>query len=251
MQDIYIGDEGKGFPLVLLHGFLGSSTMWKPQIDFLKDHFRVITPDLPGFGKSKNAKPLNSIKSMSNLILDCLEEKKVSKFHLLGHSMGGMIVQEMAIKKGDKISKLICYSTGPIGEMPGRFETVDESRENLKKSGLKTMVRNVAKTWFVKGEDAKYFDVCIEVGTQTSIEAADNSFVALKKWNGVDKLKSIKNETLIIWGDKDKSYNLSQVKILEKNIPNNSLVIFDGCAHNVHLEKIEEFNRTVFNFINE
>ena len=37
MQDIYIGDEGKGFPLVLVHGFLGSSAMWKPQIDFLKD----------------------------------------------------------------------------------------------------------------------------------------------------------------------------------------------------------------------
>ena len=251
MQDIYIGDEGKGFPLVLVHGFLGSSTMWKPQIDFLKDHFRVITPDLPGFGKSKNVKPHNSIQSMSNLILGCLEKKKVSKFHLLGHSMGGMIVQEMAIKKGDKISKLICYSTGPIGEMPGRFETVDESRENLKKNGLKTMARNVAKTWFVKGEEAKYFDVCIEAGTQTSMEAAESSLAAFKKWNGVDNLKSIKNETLIIWGDKDKSYNLSQAKILEKNISNSSLVIFDGCAHNVHLEKIEEFNRTVLNFIND
>ena len=251
MQDIYIGDEGKGFPLVLVHGFLGSSTMWKPQIDFLKDHFRVITPDLPGFGKSKNAKPHNSIQSMSNLILDCLEEKKVSKFHLLGHSMGGMIVQEMAKKKGDKISKLICYSTGAIGEMPGRFETVEVSRENLKKKGLKNTVRNIAKTWFVKGEDAKYFDTCIEVGKQSSIEAADNCLAVFKSWNGVDNLKHIKNETLIIWGDKDRSYNLSQAKTLEKNISNSSLVIFKGCAHNVHLEKIEEFNRTVFNFINE
>ena len=134
--------------------------------------------------------------------------------------------------------------------MPGRFETVDESRENLKKNGLKTMARSVTKTWFVKGEDAKYFDFCIEAGTQTSIEAADNSLAALKKWNGVDKLKNIKNETLIIWGNKDKSYNLSQVKILEKNIPNSSLVTFDRCAHNVHLEKIEKFNRTVLNFIN-
>ena len=55
-------------------------------------------------------------------------------------------------------------------------------------------------------------------------------------------LKNIKNKTLIIWGDKDKSYNLKQVKTLEKNISNSSLVIFKGCAHNVHLEKIEEFN---------
>jgi len=250
MQDIYIGDEGKGFPLVLVHGFLGSSKMWKPQVDYFKDHFRVITPDLPGFGKSNKAKLHNSIQSISGLILECLEEKKIDKFHLLGHSMGGMIVQEMAKKKENKISKLICYSTGPIGEMPGRFETVEKSRKNLKKYGLKTMVRNITKTWFVKGEDAKYFDVCIEVGTQTSIEAADNSLVAFKKWNGVDTLKKIKNETLIIWGDKDKSYNLTQIKTLEKGISNSSLVIFEGCAHNVHLEKIEEFNRTIFNFIN-
>ena len=51
-------------------------------------------------------------------------------------------------------------------------------------------------------------------------------------------------------GDKDKSYNLTQAKTLEKNIPNSSLVTFDRCAHNVHLEKIEKFNRTVLNFIN-
>ena len=250
MQDIYIGDEGKGFPLVLVHGFLGSSTMWRPQIDFFKEKFRVITPDLPGFGKSNKAKTHNSIYSVSNLMLDCLEKKKISKFHLLGHSMGGMVVQEMAKKRGDRISKLICYSTGPIGEMPGRFETVDTSRENLKKNGLKTTARNIAKTWFVKGENAKYFDVCIESGTQASIEAADNSLIAFKNWNGVDTLKNIKNKTLIIWGDKDKSYNYEQVKTLEKKITNSSLIVFYGCAHNVHLEKIKKFNRTVLDFIN-
>ena len=133
MQDTYIGDEGKGFPLVLVHGFLGSSKMWEPQIDFFKDYFRVITPDLPGYGKSNKAKSCNSIQSVANLLLDCLEEKKIDKFYLLGHSMGGMIVQEMAKKNGDKISKLVCYSTGPRGEMPGRFETVEQSRENFKK----------------------------------------------------------------------------------------------------------------------
>ena len=62
MQHIYIGDEGKGFPLVLVHGFLGSSKMWEPQINFFKDRFRVITPDLPGFGKSNKAKSYNNIQ---------------------------------------------------------------------------------------------------------------------------------------------------------------------------------------------
>ena len=68
MQDIYIGDEGKGFPLVLVHGFLGSSKMWKPQIEFFKENFRVITPDLPGFGKSNKVKSHKSIQSISNFL---------------------------------------------------------------------------------------------------------------------------------------------------------------------------------------
>ena len=249
MQDIYIGDTGTGFPLVLVHGFLGSSKMWEPQINFFKNHFRVITPDLPGFGKSNKAKPHNNIQSIANLLLDCLEEKKIDKFYLLGHSMGGMIVQEMAKKSGEKISKLVCYSTGPRGEMPGRFETVDQSRENLKKNGLEITAKNIAKTWFIKGEDAKYFDICIEAGKQTSMEIVDNTLIAFKNWNGVDTLKNIKNETLIVWGDQDKSYNLEQVQTLEKNIVKSKLIIFKNCAHNVHLEKIEEFNRTIINFL--
>ena len=251
MQDIFIGDQGEGYPLILVHGFLGSSEMWKPQINFFKDYFRVITPDLPGFGKSNKAKSHNSIQSIANLLLDCFEEKKIDKFYLLGHSMGGMIVQEMAKKDGNKISKLVCYSTGPRGEMPGRFETVDQSREKLKKQGLKIAAKNIAKTWFIKGEDAKYFDICIEAGKQTSIEAVDNALIAFKNWNGVDTLKNIKNETLIIWGDQDKSYNLKQVQTLQQNIDNSTLCIINGCAHNVHLEKAEEFNRIVLNFLNK
>jgi pimeloyl-ACP methyl ester carboxylesterase len=249
MQDIYVGDQGKGMPLVLIHGFLGSSKMWEPQIDFFKNYFRVITPDIPGFGKSNKAKSYKSIKSIAQLLLDCLNEKKINMFYLLGHSMGGMIVQEMAKINGSKILKLICYSTGPIGEMPGRFETIEQSRENLKKKGLESMAKNIAKTWFVKGENAKYFNTCIESGKRSTLEAVDNTLIAFQKWNGIDNLKNIKNETLIIWGDQDKSYNLNQIQILKNNIKNSKLVIFKGCAHNVHLEKLDQFNQTVKNFL--
>ena len=249
MKDLYIGDVGKGFPLVLVHGFLGSAKMWEPQVKFFKDNFRVITPDLPGFGKSNKVKSYKSIKSIANLLLDCLESKKINKFHLLGHSMGGMIVQDMAKKSGEKISKLVCYSTGPRGEMPGRFETIDQSRKNLKKKGLEITTQNIAKTWFVKGEDAKYFDICVEAGKQTSIETADNSLVAIKNWNGVDTLKNIKNETLIVWGDQDKSYNSEQIQTLENNIENSKLIIFKNCAHNVHLEQPDQFNKTIKDFL--
>ena len=249
MQDIFVKDSGNGTPLVLVHGFLGSSEMWIPQIKFFKDNFRVIAPSLPGFGNSSAMNSCNSIECMAETILNFLEKKEIKNFNLLGHSMGGMIVQEMARIAGEKILKLICYGTGPRGNIPGRFETIDESRKKLKNNGLKDTAYRIAKTWFIEEEKAKYFYLCEKAGKQTSIEAADNGLVAMKNWDGVKNLKNIENETLIIWGDQDKVYNFNQVECLSDNIPNSELKIIKGCSHNAHLEKPDEFNRVVWEFL--
>ena len=76
MQDIFVEDIGTGTPLVLVHGFLGSSDMWNPQVKFFKDDFRVIAPALPGFGKSSTINSCNSIECMAKSILDSLKKKK-------------------------------------------------------------------------------------------------------------------------------------------------------------------------------
>ena len=249
MQDIFAEDTSSGIPLVLVHGFLGSSNMWEPQINFFKDGFRVIAPALPGFGNSRAINSCNSIECMAKSILNLLEKKEIKKFNLLGHSMGGMIVQEIAKIAGDKILKLICYGTGPRGNIPGRFETIDQSRKKLKINGLKDTAYRIAKTWFIEGEKAKYFYLCEEAGKQTSIKTADNGLIAMKNWDGVGNLRNIKNKTLIIWGDQDKAYNFNQVETLNDNIPNSDLKIIKGCSHNVHLERPKEFNKIVFDFL--
>ena len=251
MQDIYIDDIGKGYPLVLVHGFLGSSEMWKLQKEYLSKFFRVITPALPGFGESSKAKSCNSIDAMAKTILDLLNKKNINKFNLMGHSMGGMIVQEMTKISGKKINKLICYATGSIGDIPGRFESLDTSRERLKKEGISETVKRVPKKWFVDGDKAKYYYLCENAVKETSEETADNALIAMKSWRGFENLKNIKNETLIIWGDKDASYNFEQVDTLNKNIPNSDLAILKGCSHNVHLEKPQEFNKLVLNYLNK
>jgi len=251
MQDIFIDDNGNGTPLVLVHGFLGSSDMWFPQVSYFKEDFRVLVPALPGFGKSNNINPCDSIECMAKTVLRSLELKKIDKFNLLGHSMGGMIVQEMARLAGEKILKLICYGTGPIGNIPGRFETIDQSREKLKINGLESTAYRIAKTWFIEKENAKYFYLCEEAVKQTSMDAADNGLVAMKDWNGVDVLKNIKNKTLIIWGDQDKAYNYNQVETLNNNIPDSEIRIVEGCSHNVHLEKPDEFNKIVVEFLRD
>ena len=163
--------------------------------------------------------------------------------------MGGMIVQEMTKLEGEKFLKLICYGTGPIGNIPGRFETIDQSREKLKINGLDLTANKIAKTWFIDEEKAKYFYLYDEASKQTSIEAKDNGLIAMKNWNGIENLKNIKNETLIVWGNQDKANNFNQVETLKDNIPNSDLKIIDQCSHNVHLEKPDEFNMIVDEFL--
>ena len=250
MNKIYVDDVGSGFPLVLVHGYLGSSEMWCNQKDYFSKFCRVITPAIPGFGESSNVKSVNSIKDMALKIIEIIDDKKIEKFNLMGHSMGGMIVQEMAKTLGNRINKLICFATGSIGEMPGRFETIDETREKLKKDGTEVTFSRVPKKWFVKGDKDKNYYLCENAVKNVSLKSADNALIAMKNWVGIDYLKNIKNKTLIVWGDKDTSYNFEQVDTLRKNIKNSSLEIFKNCSHNVHLEQPMAFNRLIENFIN-
>ena len=131
----------------------------------------------------------------------------------------------------------------------GRFEPINTSIKKLRKEGIKEQVKRIPPKWFVEGDQAKYFYLCDNANKATSEEAADNALNALKNWNGIDNLKNINNETLIIWGDKDTAYNFDQVDALSKNIPNSKMEIFKGCSHNVHLELPEKFNEIVKNFI--
>ena len=251
MNDIYVDDLGEGFPFVLVHGYWGSSEMWTLQKEFFSRYYRVITPALPGFGESHNVKSLNSINKMAKKIISVLDQKKIDKFHLIGHSMGGMIAQEITKLIGDRVNKLICFATGSIGDIPGRFETMDETREKLKKEGAQLSFSRVPLKWFVKGDKDKNYFLCENAVKNVSLEAADNALLAMKNWRGKENLKNIKNETLIIWGDKDTSYNFDQVDTLNKNIKNSRLEIFKDCAHNVHLEQPDQFNNLVKEFISK
>ena len=251
MSEIYVDDSGQGFPFVFVHGYLGSSEMWCYQKEFFTKSYRVIIPALPGFGESYKSKSLNSINDMAKKVIEILDQKKIEKFNLIGHSMGGMIVQEITKIAGDRVNKLICFATGSIGEIPGRFETIDETRKRLKNDGVDISFSRVPKKWFVKGDEDKNYYLCKNAVENVSLETADNALIAMKNWSGIDSLKNIQNETLIVWGDKDTSYNFDQVDTLNKNIKNSSLEIFENCSHNVHLEKPNEFNILVEKFINQ
>lgn len=243
--------EGTGTPLVLVHGYLGGSAMWTGQIARFSPSHDVICPDLAGFGDSAALTAPDSIEAHAHDVLALLDRMSVREFDLLGHSMGGMVAQEMVRLAPDRIRKLVLYGTGPQGVMPGRFETIAQSRAGLLRDGIAATARRIAATWFLQGEQAAAFALCHALGLQVSLQTALCSLLAWESWDGRAALKSIQSPTLVIWGSHDRSYNWSQPETLWRAIPGADLAVVPQAAHNVHLERPHIFDALLADFLEE
>ena len=179
MTALAITRAGQGFPLVLVHGFLAGARIWQEQIEFFKDRFDVVAFNLPGFGDSRQIKAPETIVGFAEIILNQLSSIGVGKFHLMGHSMGGMIVQAMADLAPERVSKLVCYGTGPVVVMPNRFETIEQSRQRFQNDGIEVTAKQIAATWFIEGESAEKYPLCVELGMQASMQAC---LASLSAW---------------------------------------------------------------------
>lgn len=249
MGQIVFERSGIGFPLVFVHGYLAGAEIWRTQIEHFKQKFDVIVPNLPGFGQSASLEAPDTIAGFAHKLLDELLAIGVEKFHLVGHSMGGMIVQTMAAIAPNRVDCLVCYGTGPMGVMPDRFETIEQSRERLNADGLAATARRIAATWFLRGCDAPGYRICAELGEKASLQAALASLDAWETWDGRSQLGDIQSPTLVIWGDQDRSYGWEQPEALWQGIANCSLAVVPGCAHNVHMEKPNIFNMILGDFL--
>lgn len=249
MGQLVFTRSGNGFPLVFVHGYLAGAEIWRNQIEHFREMFDVIVPNLPGFGQSAHVEAPKTIKEFAERLLAELMEMGIEKFHLVGHSMGGMIVQTMAALAPHRIAHLVCYGTGPLGVMPDRFETIERSRERLLNDGLPSTVKRIAATWFLLGEDAPGYKTCVNLGESSSMQAALASLDAWENWDGREQLKVISSPTLVLWGDQDCSYGWAQPEALWKGISNCALAVVPGCAHNVHMEKPEMFNAILGDFL--
>ena len=239
---------GKGKPFVLVHGYLGGQDMWRFQED-LKDHFELIMPSLPGYGQSAFMTAPSTIRENAVKVFELLDHLGIETFYLLGHSMGGMIVQEMAALSPERVERLICFGTGSIGVLPSRFETIEESREKIKKVGIKQARESIAKTWFVDYLLGDGYQLCLDEGAKATTQAALASLDAWDSWDGRGQLEKIQSPTLILWSDKDRSYDWNQQEILKKGISDSIVEIIEGCAHNSHMEKPELVNRIIRQFL--
>jgi 2-hydroxy-6-oxonona-2,4-dienedioate hydrolase len=240
---------GSGVPLVLVHGYLGGSNQWDLVLPFISKHFEVITVDLAGYGLANQLIAPTDLSDHARNVLTTLDQIGITNFHLLGHSMGGMVVQEITRQAANRVNKLILYATGPLGCIPGRFETMERSRERLKVDGVRLTARRICATWLLDREASPAYEDLALLATQASEQAASAGLTAMESWDGREHLRHIQQDTLIIWGEQDRSYGWTQIETLWRNIPKASLAVLPSCAHALHLERGALFSTLLIEFL--
>ncbi len=140
----YYEETGRGEPLVLIRGLGSDLQAWATQVPDLAKHFRVITYDNRGAGRTGAPDKPYSLSGMADDLAALLEALKVEQAHILGYSMGGMIAQEFALKYANRVDKLILLGTS--AGLDGYSRVVLQNMVNVRRSNMsrEQLVRNTA-----------------------------------------------------------------------------------------------------------
>ena len=228
---------------------MGGSAQWELQRESLGKYHQIIAVDLPGFGKNNHLKAPDRITGFAEFVLDHLVQRDIGSFDLLGHSMGGMIVQEMMTLAPESIQRLVLYGTASTGNLPGRFETFETSRRRVTTDGVVASARRISATWFLEYDRSAQFDNCARLAEESSPQALMAALDAMESWDQTKNLSQINNPTLVVWGEADRTYRWPNIEKLWTTIPDASLAVLPGCSHAAHMEKPELFNAVVNDFL--
>ena len=258
---IHYNEAGQGPTLVLIHGGGPGATGWSNysrNVGALAKHFRVLTPDLPGFGKS-DVKPAGSPMPAwySTKMGQFLDALGIEKAHFVGNSLGGWVATRLALDRPEKVDRLILmgpggsipmfsdYPTDAIKTLLFFYEGEGPSMERLK-GFAKNFVYDPSKLTDELLKDR------MEVALSPHIVATPpmRPFgVKMEPLWSDPRLAALPHETLIIWGREDRVMPLDMAFILLKQIPKARLFVLPQCGHWAQWEHADEFNATVVSFL--
>ena len=238
-------------PLVLVHGFLSGSDYWSGVIEQLGEKREVIAIDLPGFGKRSNESAVSSVADFANDVLETLKQMEIEHFVLLGHSMGGMIAQEIAFRVPQRVRAMVLFGTGSDGELPGRFEPIAESKRKVEIEGKSPTIASIVPNWYLDGKQSIWYPSSFALAEKASVEAVKGGLTAMESWCGVDYLIHYEMPCLILWSDQDKVYPFSQEQLLWEGIRGAQLAVIPNAGHNAHHEKPLLFCLLINDFLSE
>lgn len=234
--------------ILLLHGLGGSLERWSKIIPFFSNHYRLIMPDIVGFGYSDKPHVEYSVDFFIKFIENFLQALKIDNLYVIGSSFGGLLALEFAIKFPKKVDKLVLLS--PAGMM----NRVTPTLNLYISAALYPTFYNVATAYYEMVYDprtvteASIRDFINRMSLNNSKYAFMSTLISLKNNPDLKDRLKINIPTLLIWGKEDQLMPLKYAK--DFKIPNSKLVIFNNCGHYPHVEKVEEFNKIVFQFLN-
>jgi len=232
-------DAGEGPAVVLLHGFPTSSFLWRGLVHLLEPWFRVIAPDLLGYGNSdKPADAALGIVPQTRYVLELLESLRVDRFAAVGHSHGGGIAQLLALD-GAGVEALVLFDAIAFEEWPA------DALEELKRTPTSVRGESLVRAVLLAGFD-------LAMGHRERLSGADVEEY-LRPWMGEEgwraffrALDSIDGEGLagreeelsriecpafLVWGEDDPFLPPSVAERLADVLPDAALALLPGCSH--------------------
>lgn len=257
-MNLFYETDGAGEPLILIPGFASGAWTWFRQTKDLVKDFRVITFDPRGIGRSfASEEDLQnlSIEVFVRDILQILDELKIEKANVLGASFGGFVAQEFALEFPERISKLIlaCTSAGGANHVKPDIEILRSFTPDPNLT-VGESIRKFIRPAFTNDFNEKHAEE-VEKVCQMREESlvADAVYMAQLSvafsFDSSEKLGEIKNETLVLTGDKDSVVPMENSINLAENIPNAKLEIIENGSHMFFVENADEFNKIVSQFV--
>lgn len=264
-KEIFVAEKGSGAPVVLLHGGgPGASGVsnYSRNIDALAEQFRVIVPDMPGYGRStKGVDGSDPFGYLADHIAGMLDQLGIGRAHLVGNSYGGACALRLALDTPHRVDKLVLMGPGGVGTTRG-----------LPTDGLKSLLayyggdgpsidklRSFIRSYLVYDGDAVP-ESLIESRYQASIDPEVVANPPLQRPAGLRtlarmdftrdrRLTQLTTPTLVIWGRDDKVNKPSGARMLGKRLPNADVLVTANTGHWVQWERADFFNAVTAAFL--
>jgi len=254
---IAYAEGGTGETVIMLHGFGANKDNWARFSKTITPKYHVIIPDLPGFGDSDKPADINySIASQTERINLLAKQLKLTKFHIVGSSMGGNIAGMYAATYPEMVKSLTLFDAS------GVKSPVKSEREIMIEKGTNPLLVSSAADYdrllqftfskpiqiksFIKNYLAKKAAAERPINEKIYKEALINDYGMLE-----GKLDRISVPALIIWGDKDRVVHISSMDIFKKLIKNSKSVVIKECGHLPMMEKPAETSAMFLDFIKD
>ncbi len=239
-------------PLVFLHGIGGAARAWRNQLAAFSDRFRAIAWDMPGYGGSAPLADV-SIAALAGALERFLQEIEAVKPVLVGHSIGGMIVQQWLVQNPQVARAVVLAQTSPaFGKADGDWQkSFIAARLGPLDRGetMGSLAPSLVSELVGDNPDAKGMEVARECMAAVPEASYRAMMLALVGFDQRNALKNIAIPTLLLSGSKDNNAPAPMMAKMAQYIPSASYVELAGVGHLANLERPETFNRALSGFL--